>query len=174
MASPLLINIIEMTRRAGTLKNIEITIPVSTFDFADKRLDDATEIDIALQLESINGGIIVQGTVTGRSHLLCGRCLREIDYANVASIDEMYQRVPDNPDAYPIVGESLDLQPMVREMVLLSLPDTPLCKADCPGLCPQCGADLQSAPCGCQAQRFEERCEILDQLREELNYFLTR
>ena len=169
MASPLLINIIEMTRRAGTLKNIEITIPVSTFDFADKRLDDATEIDIALQLESINGGIIVQGTVTGQSHLLCGRCLREIDYANVASIDEMYQRVPDNPDAYPIEGESLDLQPMVREMVLLSLPDTPLCKADCPGLCPQCGADLQRAPCGCQAQRFDERWAILDQLREELN-----
>ena len=169
MASPLLINIIEMTRRAGTLKNIEITIPVSTFDFADKRLDDATEIEIALQLESINGGIIVQGTVAGQSQLLCGRCLRTIEYANVASIDELYQRVPDNPDAYPIEGESLDLQPMVREMVLLSLPDTPLCKADCPGLCPQCGADLQSAPCGCQAQRFGERWAILDQLREELN-----
>lgn len=169
MASPLLINIIEMTRRAGTLKDIEITIPVSTFDFADKRLNDETEIEIALQLESINGGIIVQGTVTGQSRLLCGRCLRNIEYANVASIDEMYQRVPDNPDAYPIVGESLDLQPMVREMVLLSLPDTPLCKADCPGLCPQCGADLQSAPCGCQAQRFDERWAILDQLREELN-----
>ena len=158
-----------MTRRAGTLKDIEITIPVSTFDFADKRLNDETEIEIALQLESINGGIIVQGTVTGQSQLLCGRCLRNIEYANVASIDEMYQRVPDNPDAYPIVGESLDLQPMVREMVLLSLPDTPLCKADCPGLCPQCGADLQSAPCGCQAQRFDERWVILDQLREELN-----
>ncbi len=158
-----------MTRRAGTLKDIEITIPVSTFDFADKRLNDETEIEIALQLESINGGIIVQGTVTGQSQLLCGRCLRNIEYANVASIDEMYQRVPDNPDAYPIVGESLDLQPMVREMVLLSLPDTPLCKADCPGLCPQCGADLQSAPCGCQAQRLDERWAILDQLREELN-----
>lgn len=169
MASPLLINIIEMTRRAGTLKDIEITIPVSTFDFADKRLNDETEIHIALQLESINGGIIVQGTVTGQSHLLCGRCLRDIDYANVASIDEMYQRVPDNPDAYPIEGESLDLQPMVREMVLLSLPDTPLCKVDCPGLCPQCGADLQSAPCSCQTQRLDERWAILDQLREELN-----
>jgi len=169
MASPLLINIIEMTRRAGTLKDIEITIPVSTFGFADKRLDDETEIEIALQLESINGGIIVQGTVTGKSQLLCGRCLRNIEYANVASIDELYQRMPDNPDAYPIVGESLDLQPMVREMVLLSLPDTPLCKADCLGLCPQCGADLESAPCGCQVQRFDERWAILDQLREELN-----
>ena len=158
-----------MTRRAGTLKDIEITIPVSTFDFADKRLNDETEIEIALQLESINGGIIVQGTVTGQSQLLCGRCLRNIEFANVASIDELYQRVPDNPDAYPIEGESLDLQPMVREMVLLSLPDTPLCKADCPGLCPQCGADLQSAPCDCQAQRFDERWAILDQLREELN-----
>lgn len=169
MASPLVINIIEMTRRAGTLKDIAISIPVSTFDFADRRLNDATEIEIALQLESINGGIVVHGAVTGQSQLLCGRCLRDIDYANVATIDEMYQRVPDNPDAYPIVGESLDLQPMVREMVLLSLPDTPLCKADCPGLCPQCGADLQSAPCGCQAQRFDERWAILDQLREELN-----
>ena len=59
-----------MTRRAGTLKDIEITIPVSTFDFADKRLDDATEIEIALQLESINGGIVVHGTVTGQSQLV--------------------------------------------------------------------------------------------------------
>ena len=55
---------------------------------------------------------------------------------------------------------------MVREEVLLAIPDAPLCRDDCPGLCPVCGADLQTAPCGCETAVGDDRWAVLDQLRE--------
>ena len=55
---------------------------------------------------------------------------------------------------------------MVREEVLLAIPDAPLCRDDCPGLCPVCGADLQTAPCECETAVGDDRWAILDQLRE--------
>ena len=54
---------------------------------------------------------------------------------------------------------------MVREDVLLGVPDAPLCRADCPGLCPVCGADLADGPCDCDTTVRDERWAVLDQLR---------
>ena len=59
----------------------------------------------------------------------------------------------------------IDLAPMVREEVLLAVPDGPLCRPDCPGLCPICGADLAEGPCGCDTTERDERWAVLDQLR---------
>ena len=53
-------------------------------------------------------------------------------------------------DTYPIEGDHLDLQPLVRDALLLELPLAPLCREDCRGLCPECGADLNAAPCECR------------------------
>jgi len=116
----------------------------------------------------VQGGLVVQGEVACSTTMLCRRCLREVSANIEVAVDEIYQRVPDNPDAYVLEGEQLDLMPMVRETMLLGLPDAPLCKPDCPGLCPQCGADMQSDPCQCQAQRTDERWSVLDQLRGQL------
>jgi uncharacterized protein len=117
----------------------------------------------------VSGGIVVNGTVAGKWATACRRCLRELHLVATAEVDELYQQVVDNPDAYPMTGEQLDLTGMARETLLLAMADAPLCRPDCPGLCPQCGADLTTAPCGCQAQRTDERWAILDQLRGELD-----
>ncbi len=57
-----------------------------------------------------------------------------------------------DPEAFPIERGQLDLAPMVREEVLLGVPDAPLCRDDCAGICPECGADLAAGPCGCDAR----------------------
>ena len=62
-----------------------------------------------------------------------------------------------DPEAFPIEHGQLDLAPMVREEVLLGVPEAPLCRPDCPGLCPTCGADLQTGPCGCSTEVRDER-----------------
>ena len=65
-------------------------------------------------------------------------------------VDERYAgRAIADADAFPIEHGQIDLAPMVREDVLLGVPDAPLCRDDCPGLCPTCGADLADGPCGC-------------------------
>ena len=50
----------------------------------------------------------------------------------------------------------------------IAVPDAPLCRHDCPGLCPQCGADLAKAPCGCNAVKKDDRWAALDALRDQL------
>lgn len=168
MASPLIVNSSELLRRPGTTRDLSLIVSASLFGFDDSRIADDSNVDVKLHLESLTDGIVVRGELGGHWRLQCRRCLRQVDDESVANVEELYQRVPDNPDAYPLIGEQLDLQPMVRELVLLSLPESPLCRADCPGICPQCGADLQSEPCACGAQVTDERWAVLDELRQQM------
>jgi uncharacterized protein len=59
----------------------------------------------------------------------------------------------DSPDVQSYLGDEIDLNDIVREHVLLGLPMSPVCREDCRGLCPQCGAELNLGPCGCTAPR---------------------
>ena len=62
-------------------------------------------------------------------------------------------------------GEDVDLDPLIREQVLLALPTRPLCKEDCRGLCPQCGANLNRVQCACATEFADPRLEALRSLK---------
>lgn len=53
-------------------------------------------------------------------------------------------------DTFPFDGEIVDLEPYLREQIVLAVPFAPLCREDCKGLCPQCGTDWNSGTCGCE------------------------
>ena len=61
-------------------------------------------------------------------------------------------------------GEEIDLSPLVRERVLLSLPTLPLCREDCRGLCSRCGTNLNTDPCGCVSEQGDPRLAVLRSL----------
>jgi len=86
----------------------------------------------------------------------------------VAEVSELYQVHPTSEDAFAFDGEQLDLGPMVRELVLMELPPAPLCRPDCAGICAQCGADRNAAPCECRQDLVDPRWAGLEQLRERL------
>lgn len=65
-----------------------------------------------------------------------------------------------------IAGDTLDTRPLVAEQVLLELPTHPLCREDCAGLCPTCGADLNLGPCGCRHEPVDPRWAGLAALRD--------
>ena len=114
----------------------------------------------------------MRGTVSARYRDTCRRCLAEVRDTVTVEIGELYQREITDPDAYPLEGEQLLLAPLVREHLLLALPDAPLCRADCPGLCPVCGADKSNpteADCGCVVGASDPRWAALDALRERLD-----
>lgn len=168
MANPLLINVSELLRQPGRDKDLMVCVPVEHFVFDDQRLT-AAEIPINLHLESVNGGIAVSGTAEAKWAGECRRCLSSVEGTAVATIEEFYQQDLTDPDAYPIVGDQLDLTPMVRELVLLELPLSPLCKGDCLGLCPSCGADLSKARCACKNEIADHRWDALSVLRAKLD-----
>ena len=94
----------------------------------------------------------VEGTAVGE----CRRCLTDVSTPvrfdpHLIFAEEGLDDEDDPSDAYPFdPGErSLDLRPAVREEWLLAVPAFPLCREDCKGLCPRCGADLNAGACAC-------------------------
>jgi len=168
MANPLLVNVAELTRRAGSEKLIDVAVDVNQFNFDDRRVT-ATEVPIRLHLESVNGGIAVRGELSMEWSDQCSRCLKPVQGVATTAVNELYQQLVTDPDAYEIVGEQLDLSPMVREVLLLELPTLPLCAPECPGLCTVCGADLAVAPCNCAPVEKSSPWDALDALKGRLS-----
>lgn len=113
---------------------------------------EESPVELDLRLESAGDGVFVSGTATVTLTGECVRCLAELSDTSVADIQELYfypGNVPedDEPDEVSqLVGELLDLEPALRDAVVLELPFQPLCRPDCQGLCSQCGTDLNTAP----------------------------
>ena len=92
----------------------------------------------------------VRGAVKGE----CARCLAEVVTGFDTPAEALYTTSPetaDDPGVYllPEPVGVIDLTDAVREEVALAAPAFPLCRPDCAGLCPRCGADLNPGPCGC-------------------------
>ena len=167
MASPLLVNVAELLRRVGSVREIDRQIEADFVKFDDSRIISGSQVDVALTLEALTDGIVVHGTLGAQWGFECRRCLKALTGRAEVEVQELYQAVISDPDAYPITGEQLDLLEMARENVLLAVPLAPLCRADCPGLCPQCGADLQVDRCSCTRAERDDRWAALDSLNFE-------
>lgn len=167
MSTPLVVNVVELLRRPGSSKDVDATVAVDDFDFRDDRVL-STPIVVHLRLESLSNGITVSGNATGEWAGECRRCLKPVAKPLRADIDELYQLVLEDPDAYAIDHDQVSLLPMLRESLLLALPLAPLCREDCPGLCATCGADLAEGPCACSPGPVDDRWSALDELRDSL------
>ncbi len=67
-----------------------------------------------------------------------------------ADAEEGAEVAAEDLDVFPFDGESVDLEPLLREQFVLAVPFAPLCREDCKGLCPQCGIDLNTGTCACE------------------------
>jgi uncharacterized protein len=108
--------------------------------------------------------VSVRGSAKSRAHLECVRCLREfvlpleaqlVVYAERSGTASRAEQEELERDDFMLFhdGRRLDLRAAVREGLLLELPITPVCREDCPGLCPKCGADLSLGEHVCPRDR---------------------
>ncbi|MBM4142088.1 MAG: hypothetical protein FJ225_00625 [Lentisphaerae bacterium] len=102
--------------------------------------------------------MVVRGRVGARVRFRCGRCGEMFAYEAEEPAFVFTQELS-NP------GASVDLTPAMREAILLAFPSHPVCRAQCRGLCPQCGANLNAGRCGCRPTE-EVRWAALDGLDE--------
>jgi uncharacterized protein len=133
----------------------------------DTAVPDGAPIEADLVLESLSDGIVVAGTVTSSWEGTCRRCLEPVGGVLDATVRELYRARQGDDDAFTFTGDQLDLEPMVREAVLLELPLAPLCRADCAGLCPECGANRKEVACGHTTAPVDVRWAGLEGLLEQ-------
>jgi uncharacterized protein len=110
-------------------------------------------LDLDVRLESVMEGVLASGTVVVPIEGECGRCLEELRDEFVVDFQELYA-YPDSEtddtttedEVSRLRGDLLDLEPVLRDAVVLALPVNPLCRDDCPGLCQDCGVKWDDLP----------------------------
>ncbi len=151
------------------------------FDDLDLDLGDdltlAAPADARFRLTRISRGLLVDGDVNAVLAETCSRCLRPIEVALTGQIDE--EALPSldlltgkalDPEVEPEIARltdhhEIELEPFVREAIQLAAPIAPLCRPDCPGLCPVCGEELGSGPHDHDEAPIDPRLEALRAFR---------
>jgi uncharacterized protein len=133
---PLVVGVADLVRHLGSRKPVTRTARFEHLGISTASVPPDEDVAIDLALESIANGIVAEGTVTVPWVGDCRRCLREIRGTAVSELREIFDRHPVEGETYPFDGEVVDLEPMVRDAMLLALPLAPLCGPDCRGPAP--------------------------------------
>jgi uncharacterized protein len=142
--SPFRLTVPDLLRDHGRQRAVQFEVSVD-WGLELSRLDRAQPLRAQLTVEGVSGGIHLRGLVeVGLTHI-CNRCLKEWGESAEVEINEFIGADPEFE--YRILGDQIDLEPPIRDAVLLSLPLLPLCQLDCRGLCAVCGADLNIDSC---------------------------
>ena len=122
------------------------------------------DVEAELTLESVPGHTIVaHGTVRAAWTGECRRCLGAAAGDVTSEVREIFEPGSDGEETYPVKGDEIDVEPLVRDAVLLELPLAPLCREACQGLCPACGANRNDVACGHEPDTRDPRWAALDQ-----------
>jgi len=176
--SPFVLDTHELGRRPGTMRRVQRTIAApQDLGTAVIGVPTGSDLDLDLRLEAVMEGILVSGSVRGRTVGECVRCLDEIVGEIDVEMQELYvyperakvaiEDGDDEEDVRELEGDLVDIEPALRDTVVPALPFRPVCSPQCPGLCPECGirlADLGDA---------EHTHEILDPRWAELDRMKT-
>jgi uncharacterized protein len=179
--APLVLDTRELGRRPGSQRKVSFTAPApADLGIEVLRVPEGSPVDFELRLEAVMEGVLVTGQAHAGLEGECVRCLETIHDDVVADFQELFAYEESDTATHPqdgedddvsrLEGDLIDLEPTVRDTVVLGLPLSPLCRDDCQGLCPRCGADLNAGPCSCPADDRDPRwaaLDVLDGLRND-------
>ena len=161
----------ELGRRPGSQRRKSFSAPApADLGIEVLRVPEGSPVAFELRLEAVMEGVLVTGEAQADLVGECARCLEEIHDEIVADFQELFvyeesDTATDSPhgeddDASRLEGDLLDLEPLLRDAVVLMLPFRPLCREDCLGLCPRCGGDRNLGECSC-SEPVDERWSAL-------------
>jgi uncharacterized protein len=141
--SPYLVNVRDLVHQPGEMR--ERTLD---FDVPEKLGEGAASVvageplHLDVRLEGLHDGILVSAEVDTVARAECVRCLDPVEIDVQVEFQELFAYSPDEAFDYVVRDDQLDLEPVVRDAVVLSLPFQPVCRPDCPGLDPLTGERL--------------------------------
>jgi uncharacterized protein len=167
--SPLVLDTRQLPRQPGAMRTVDRVIPApKDLGQAMIGVPEGSDLRLQVRLESVSEGVLVSGVVRGRVAGECGRCLRPTDDELAVTFQELFAYPDSTTDATAeqdevgrLQGDLIDLEPTLRDAVVLALPTSPLCREDCPGLCPECGAHLDELPADHAHQQVDPRWAAL-------------
>lgn len=174
-ASPLCIDVSRLGRRPGAMMTVRTTVSSPArigLDLA--AIDAGAPLDLDLRVESVTEGVLVTGEVSGPTAGQCSRCLEPFAGNIVIELTELFaypdsltEATTESDEVGHVVDDTVDLEQSIVDAVGLALPLSPLCRPDCPGLCPQCGVPLATAEPGHHHDVVDPRWAKLAELSAE-------
>jgi uncharacterized protein len=163
--SPFVFDVRDLGRRPGAMREYRRSVPAPAgFGLDIIGVPEGAPLAVDVRLESVTEGVLVTGTVTGPLTGECARCLNPItDELDVeicelfAYPDSVTDETTEQDEVHRVGGDLIDIEPVVRDAVVLGLPWSPLCRPDCAGLCPDCGQRLDDLPAGHSHDQFDPR-----------------
>jgi len=164
----------ELGRRPGSQRQVERTVPApADLGIEVLRVPEGSPVDIDLRLEAVMEGVLVTGSASADLEGECARCLEPISEVSEVTFQELF--VYDHQDysseeddgVSKLEGDLIDLEPLLRDAVVLALPFQPLCEDDCPGLCIECGARLADDPDHAHEEPIDPRWAGLTALQQD-------
>jgi uncharacterized protein len=150
-----------------------------TIDFHSGEFRQLEPLEVRAAAELVEGQIRVTGSLHTRLELQCARCLdtvaeevgRDFDLfyrpmTTIAREDEVHLRQDDTEIGF-FKGEGVFLADVMAEQVILALPMKVICRSDCRGLCPHCGANLNNEDCRCETHAADPRLAPLARLKQD-------
>lgn len=172
---PYVLDVAPLSRRAGELREISRTITTPARLGLDLiGIEAGTELDLDVTMQSVSEGVLVTGSAAADTVGQCSRCLDPIRGEVDVDITELFAypnsetvKTTDDDEIGRIVDDLIDLEQVIIDLVGLELPPNPLCRPDCPGLCPTCGIKLADAEPGHSHDLIDPRWAKLQALAAE-------
>lgn len=163
--SPLVVNIARLGRRPGSMFPLHDTVASPARIGLDMiGIAPGARLDLDLRVESVSEGVLVTGTLSAPIVGECSRCLTsftdriQVDLTELfAYPDSLTEATTEDDEVGRVVNDFVDLHQPIVNAVGLELPFSPVCRADCPGLCPRCGVALASAEPGHHHDEIDPR-----------------
>lgn len=132
---PFVVATAELVRLPGHARSVSVAGALDGLALSDARVPAGADVEADLQLEVVTDGkLTAVGEVRTRWEGACRRCLRDVGGELVTEVSEVFEPGPaDDADTYPLGADRVDLEPMLRDAVLLALPLAPLCEEGCTG-----------------------------------------
>lgn len=154
--APFVLDTRELGRRPGAQRELSLSVPApAELGIEVLHVPEGKQVQLDLRLEAVMEGVLLTGTAEVELEGECTRCLEPIEDELVVDLQELYlydDVTRDGADeelddeVSTLEEDLLDLEPLLRDAVVLALPFQPLCQDDCPGLCAECGARLADDP----------------------------
>jgi uncharacterized protein len=162
------VDVRDLVARPGSSRTIHVEESIGGLQTELARVPAERPIEADLLMESVVEGILASGPVEGVMTYACARCLKPFEGGFRVEVQELFAGAPEGEDEYRIAEGHVDLEPLIRDAVVTSMPFAPLCRPDCLGLCARCGGDLNLGECACPPET-DARWEALSQVRFDVS-----
>ena len=173
--APLVLDTRELGRRPGSERRVSLTAPApADLGIEVLRVPEGSPVEFDIRLEAVVEGVLVTGTAEAVLVGECVRCLEELSREITADFQELFvyddgseAEETEDGETSRLEGDLVDLEPLLRDSVVLALPFQPLCQDDCPGLCVECGVRLADDPDHRHTEAVDPRWAALQKLQPQ-------